>query len=252
MPESAGAVRWRDEGAIPWLEADLDGAKVCFTSRKGGISEGPFCSLNLGILTEDDPAVVRRNRHMTAAAVGIEASRVAMGRQVHGADLAYQDGTDLPPHFAAPGEPPEEADGQVSDRKDIGLLVLVADCYPVALRGPGGLAMLHCGWRGLAAGIIGRGAETISADSAVVGPGIGPCCFEVGPEVFEAFSSLGPGVGDGRMCDLPEVIRRLLHQAGVERISESGICTSCERETYFSHRRDSGVTGRQAGIAWLT
>jgi polyphenol oxidase len=108
--------------------------------------------------------------------------------------------------------------------------------------------VLHCGWRGLAAGIVARGVEAIDATDAAVGPGIGACCYEVGDEVLEAFDGLGPGVASGRMLDLAEVARRLLERAGVERIELAGLCTSCEEELFFSHRRDRGRTGRQAGL----
>jgi YfiH family protein len=130
------------------------------------------------------------------------------------------------------------------------LLVLVADCLPVALAGPGGVAMLHCGWRGLAAGIVGRGVAAVSAEAAAIGPGIGRCCYEVGPEVLEAFEGLGDGVADGRMLDLAEVARRQLRGAGVEQVECAGLCTSCEPQLFFSHRRDGGRSGRQAGLAW--
>ena len=116
--------------------------------------------------------------------------------------------------------------------------------------GDDGLGMLHCGWRGLAAGIIGKAATTLGGTAAVIGPGIGPCCFEVGPEVEEAFADLGPGLMNGRNLDLPEAASRLLRRAGVEKIEKSGICTYCD-DRFFSHRRDGGITGRQAGIAWL-
>lgn len=244
-------MEWRRKAGLSWLETDLDGARICFTTRIGGVSRGPFSSLNLGILTEDDPDSVRENRRRTADAIGIDPHRVAMGRQVHGTGLAFYGEGDLGQYFARPGPPPEEADGQLTDRPGTGLLVLVADCFPVAMAGAGGVAMLHCGWRGLAAGIIERAAIRVKAESAVIGPGIGPCCFEVGPEVLEAFSGLGPGIAEGRMLDLPGVVRRQLDAAGVKRVTSSGICTSCRPNEFFSHRRDGGVTGRQAGIAWL-
>jgi YfiH family protein len=129
--------------------------------------------------------------------------------------------------------------------------VFVADCLPVALSGPQVVAMVHAGWRGLAGGILARGAEAVEATSAAIGPGIGPCCYEVGEEVLGAFSGLGNSVADGRMLDLPEVARQLLSQAGVEGVESAGLCTSCEEELFFSHRRDRGRTGRQAGIAWV-
>lgn len=243
-------MRWCREDGVSWLQADLEGeATAVFSSRLGGISQGPYESLNLGILTEDRRDHVLANRLRLSAALGIDGDRVAMGRQVHGAGLEVDGPTPGP--YAEPGEqPPPESDGQLSTEPGRPLLVLVADCLPVALLGDRGLAMLHCGWRGLAAGIIEAAAARIGAKAAAIGPGIGPCCFEVGAEVEEAFSGLGGGLMDGRNLDLPEVARRKLSAAGATTIESAGLCTYCD-ERFFSHRRDRGVTGRQAGIAWL-
>jgi YfiH family protein len=132
------------------------------------------------------------------------------------------------------------------------LLVLVADCLPVALIGSGRVAMLHCGWRGLAGGIVERALEPFAAPpAAAIGPGIGRCCYEVGNEVLDAFADLD-GVADERMLDLRAVARRKLETAGVERIEDVDMCTSCRPDLFFSHRRDRGVTGRQGGVAWLS
>lgn len=245
-------MNWRSHDGIEWLEAELPGARAAFTTRAGGVSRGPFESLNLGILTDDDPADVTANRLLLADALGLDAESVTMGRQVHGADLAFHDGHPAHSYFAHPGPPPEEVDGQLSDRDDLALLVLVADCLPVALSGEGGIAMLHCGWRGLAGGIVAAAAERIGATAAAVGPGIGPCCFEVGPEVFEAFSAHGDGVRHGNNLDLWQVAATELERAGVEAAEVAGVCTFCDEKRFFSHRRDQGVTGRQAGIAWPT
>jgi YfiH family protein len=250
---------WRSEGGVRWLEARLPGARVAFSTRVGGISDGPFESLNLGILTDDARDSVVENRRRLAAAVGLEPERIAIGRQVHGAELQTHTAAQRPSPFAEPGSEIPEVDGHVipapsgddSREQAPAALVFVADCLPVALSGPGGVAMLHCGWRGLAAGIVSRGAEAVGATDAALGPGIGPCCYEVGDEVLGAFAALGPGIAEGRMLDLAEVARRLLERAGVERIEAAGLCTSCEQELFFSHRRDQGRTGRQSGLAWL-
>ncbi len=90
----------------------------------------------------------------------------------------------------------------------------------------------------------------VAATGAVIGPSIGPCCYEVGDEVLDAFRSLGDGIAAGRMLDLREIARRLLAQAGVDRVEISDLCTSCHPELFFSHRRDDGRTGRQAGLVW--
>ena len=243
-------MKWKVKDGIEWLEADLDGATAAFTTRKGGVGTGPFKSLNLGILTDDDPAAVLANRLRLAEALDLDAERVAMGRQVHGHEIAFHN--ELPEHsyFAHPGPPPVEADGHATDRDGLALLVLAADCLPVALAGEGGVAMLHCGWRGMTGDMVARAAELVSATSAAVGPGIGPCCFEVGPEVFEKFREFGSGVKSGDNLDLWKIAFMALQRAGIGSVEVAEVCTYCESERFFSHRRDQGVTGRQAGIVW--
>jgi YfiH family protein len=241
-------MRWEERNGTRWLAADLPGAQAVFSTRLGGVSEGNFTSLNLGILTEDDEARVVENRGRLATALGLDSASIAVGHQVHGAELAFHGGPQAPSPFASPGAPIPQVDGHVLGPVQGAALVFVADCLPVALAGPGGAAILHCGWRGLAAGIVARGVEAIGATDAAVGPGIGPCCYEVGEEVLAAFAPLGEGIAVDRMLDLPEVARRLLGEAGVEQVETAGLCTSCEEELFFSHRRDEGRTGRQAGI----
>jgi hypothetical protein len=252
-------MEWRERNGVRWLEADLGGARAVFSTRLGGLSEPPFDSLNLGILTADDPEAVVENRLRLAAALDLDPERVVFALQVHGTRLIDHgvDGESVSsPRIGGPrqtrpsGEGIAEADGHVVRLPGTAPLVFVADCLPIALRGPGGLAMVHAGWRGLADGILGSAAEAVEATSAAIGPGIGPCCYEVGDEVLGAFADLGE-VAQGRMLDLPEIARRRLAQAGVERVESAGLCTSCEPELFFSHRRDQGRTGRQAGIAWL-
>lgn len=253
-------MEWRQSAGLRWLEVDLGSARAAFTTRTGGVSEPPFDRLNLGVLTDDDGEAVAENRRRLAAAVKFPRDRITFGRQVHGAELE----THATPSAALRcslaansrgrehrGPEVPEVDGHVLTRPGMAALVFTADCLPVALSGPGGAAVLHCGWRGLAAGIVAAGAEAVGATDAAVGPGIGPCCYEVGGEVLAAFSGLGAGIAAERMLDLPEIARRLLREAGVERIESSGLCTSCERELFFSHRRDAGRTGRQAGLAWI-
>lgn len=241
-------MEWTQKDGVEWLEAELPGARAVFSCRIGGVSEAPYDSMNLGILTDDDPEAVQANRLKLAAALGIDPESVAMGLQVHGGDFAFHDAPLDHSHFAHPGAPPDEVDGQLTDRNDLALLVLVADCLPVALSGEGGTAMLHCGWRGLASDLIPDATKRIGAAHAAVGPGIGPCCFEVGDEVFEAFSDYGEDVRAGRNLDLWKIARRALERAGVEEIEVAEVCTYCESERFYSHRRDHGITGRQAGI----
>jgi YfiH family protein len=214
-------MRWAEKGEVRWLEADLPGARAVFSTRTAGS-------------IKDDPLPL-------AAALGVAPDRIVSGRQVHGAELAF--------HGTATADMPD-ADGQVILATGPVGLVYTADCLPVALAGPDGVAVLHCGWRGLAAGIVARGAESVRATHAAIGPGIGPCCYEVGDEVLDAFAGLGDGVAADRMLDLTEVARRLLLRAGVASVESAGLCTSCERDLFFSHRRDGGP-GRQGGLAWI-
>ena len=214
-----------------------------FSTRLGGVSEGPYESLNLGILTEDDRARVEQNRVRLAAAAGLDPRSIAMGWQVHGIDVkeweAPPDGAEL-----------EKVDAHVTGRDDIALLVLVADCLPVALSHGERIAMVHCGWRGLAGGILRRAVERFDGTpTAAIGPGIGRCCYEVGDEVRAQFDGR---FADGRMLDLRAIADALLREAGVERVEHVDLCTSCREDLFFSHRRDEGVTGRQGGLVWRT
>ena len=241
-------MEWRRGGGTEWLEARLDGARAAFTTRAGGRSEGPFATIHLGLLTGDDRVAVQANRAHVTAALGRDPEGVLFGHQVHGAEVAVRS-QPQPESFTDPGDSLPELDGQVARSAGLTPLVLVADCLPVALAGPDGVAMLHCGWRGIAAGMIERGVEATGARNAAVGPGIGRCCYEVGEDVLAAFAHLGD-VADGRMLDLGEAARRSLVRAGVGEVEVAGVCTSCDPGRFFSHRRDGARTGRQAGLAW--
>jgi polyphenol oxidase len=229
---------------------DLGGARALFTTRRGGFSSGAYESLNMGRFTDDDPAAVERNRDSLQSAHGV---RFVYGRQVHGTEVrvahtATEDGT-MPP----------DADGQATAQPGLAPMVLTADCLPVAIASRGAVAMIHAGWRGLAGGVIAAGVRAVrrldagGSVVAAIGPGAGPCCYEVGDEVRAAFEEEGDGVWRGRNLDLNEIARRQLERAGVERVHDVGLCTICsDPSLFFSHRRDDGVTGRQAGIAWLS
>ena len=243
-------MEWKEADGVRWLGAQLSGATAVFTTRAGGVSTGAFAGLNLGFTTPDRGEAVRENRVSLAGALGLDPADVLLGCQVHGAEVErHEDRIDGIPYLDLPTNPPE-ADGHVTAKAGLAPMVVVADCLPVALSGPHGVAMLHCGWRGLAAAIIERGVMETGATAAAIGPGIGPCCFEVGPEVPESFAPLGPGMTEGRMLDLPEVAERQLRAADVESVERANLCTSCNPDLFFSHRRDGGTTGRQAGIVW--
>jgi YfiH family protein len=231
---------------------ELPAARAIFSTRDGGVSRGPYRSLNLGILTDDEPQRVTENRHRLANAARVHAERVVMGWQVHGAEVREWDGPDPQNAYAEPGgKQLPRVDGHLSAEPGLALLVLVADCFPVALSDGRRAAMLHCGWRPLAEGIVERTVASFEQPpAAAVGPGIGGCCYEVGPEVLARFEDVR-GAADGRMLDLRRVIDARLAAAGVTDVEHLDCCTSCHPDLYFSHRRDDGVTGRQAGMVVL-
>jgi YfiH family protein len=212
------------------LAIDLPGGTALFTTRRGGVSEGPYASLNLGLWTDDEAGRVRENRERVRAEVG--AQRLAQGRQVHGTRVVV-DAQDI-----------EEADGQVISDPGVAAMVLVADCLPIALAGPERVAVVHAGWRGLAGGVLEEGIAACGPVAAAIGPGIGPCCYEIGDDVRAVFETSEPTL------DLKAIARSRLEAAGVVEVHDCGLCTSCDAERFFSHRRDRGMTGRQAGLAW--
>ncbi len=227
--------------------------RVAFSSRLGGVSEGPFASLNLGILTDDAPKNVVENRRRLCGEVGVDPETATMAWQVHGGTVVRADGRGI----VTPGKDFERCDGLWTDEPGRGLVLLAADCLPVALartNGSPGVAALHVGWRGLLAGIVEAGASALGGGelAAAIGPGIGPCCYEVGDEVAEPFRRhFGDGVLVGRNLDLAEATERALRAAGCETVERIGLCTSCEEKLFFSHRRDRGRTGRQGIVAAL-
>ncbi|MGI8580109.1 MAG: polyphenol oxidase family protein [Solirubrobacteraceae bacterium] len=227
------------------ITAELPGAHVLFTTRLGGVSSGPYESLNLGLLTDDAPDDVRENRRKLSAFTGLPPTALAHGHQVHGTSVRRV--------REAPGadDEPEDADGQATALDRVAPMVLAADCLPIALATTGAVAMVHAGWRGLAGGVIEEGIAALrelAADgpiTAAIGPGARPCCYEIGDEVRAALGQ------SGRTADLPGAATERLAAAGVGPIHDVGLCTMCsDPKMFFSHRRDGGVTGRQAGLIW--
>jgi polyphenol oxidase len=238
--------RWEGEH----IAADLPGAHVLFSTRRGGVSEPPFDSLNLGRLTADPEPNVDENRARLAAAVGIPRERFLYGRQVHG--ITVRRATE-PPSAA---RPVADEDGQATADENTAALVFVADCLPIALAANNAVAMLHCGWRPLAGGIIAEGVAALrelgasGPITAAVGPGASGCCYEVGEEVHEHFAGIPEARRGQRNLDLPTIARAKLAAAGVEAVHDVALCTLCHTELFFSHRAEKGTTGRQAGVIW--
>jgi YfiH family protein len=219
---------------------------VAFSTRAGGVSEGPFASLNLGRMTDDEPERVEENRRRVLAEVGGEPARLTLNRQTHSATVRR----------GAAGERGEPGDGLWTDEPGLPLLALTADCLPIALARTNGrspaVAVLHAGWRGLLAGIAAVGVDALGGGAAAaIGPGIGPCCFEVGEEVAGPYRARfgADVVTAGRHLDLWAAAERALREAGVEDVQRVDLCTACNPELFFSHRRDAGVTGRQGVVA---
>ena len=243
-------MEWRERDGVRWLEAELPSARAAFSTRIGGVSEPPYDALNVAIMTGDERDRVRENRARLGSALGRLPEDVVMGRQVHGIELRNHEHRQEPHVYAEVVKSPDEVDAHSTSNPELTPLVMVADCLPVALAGPGRVAMAHCGWRGLAGGIVATAAAAVDAEAAAVGPGIGPCCYEVGEEVLSEFDQLD-GVANGRMLDLTAVATQLLEGAGVKAVESSGLCTSCNPDLFYSHRRDGERTGRQAGLVWL-
>jgi hypothetical protein len=221
-----------------------DGVEVAFTTRCGGVSEGPYASLNLGVATGDEPERVLENRRRAVAAIDGDAATGAMAHQVHGAAVVKPEPLGLDRLVERP-----RCDGLWTDEPDRTLMLLTADCLAIALAREGAVAVLHAGWRGLLAGIAQAGVEALGGDvHAIVGPGIGPCCYKVGDEVAGPIRErFGDDVVRGRNLDLWTAAERSL--AGAVSVERTDLCTSCNPDRFFSHRRDRGVTGRQGVVA---
>ncbi|HEY3959729.1 MAG TPA: polyphenol oxidase family protein [Solirubrobacteraceae bacterium] len=212
------------------------GGHVLFTARAHG---------NLSSIGGDGSERGSQAREALREQLGVR--RLFRGYQVHGTAVRQvEDETE--------GGDDVEADGQVTALRDVGAMVLTADCLPVALGCSGAVAMVHAGWRGLAAGILEEGVRAVrelgdeSEIVAVVGPGAGPCCYEVGEELQAAF---GGAYRDGRNIDLKAIARERLLAAGVADVQDVAACTICD-ERFFSYRREGARAGRQGGVAWLS
>ncbi|HEV2757066.1 MAG TPA: polyphenol oxidase family protein [Actinomycetota bacterium] len=232
-------------GDLVWFGDDAArdaGVLVAFTARLGGVGKPPYDSLNLALRVGDERADVTENRRRAAAALGFDLDRLTLARQVHAADVID----------AAAGDAGVlgEADGLFSAAPGPVLAILAADCAPVTLWGSAGVAIVHAGWRGLVAGVVAKGVERVGeVHAAWVGPAIHACCYEVGPEVVDAFRDAGLPVADESHVDPGRAACVALRHAGVERLVMSDVCTSCDPR-FFSYRRD-GVTGRHGAFVSL-
>jgi hypothetical protein len=234
-----------------------------FTTRAGGVSAAPFDTLNLGTKWGDDPARVEENRRRLLAAAA--ATRLFVAKQVHGAAVVRVRADADPDAIAA-----ASADALCTDVPGHAVAVFVADCVPLLLADPGtgACAAVHAGWRGVVGGVGPAALARLAADfgtrpgdvRVALGPSIGPCCFEVGPEVEAAFRSLVPeatslGIvrdgGSGKAhVDLRAALRWAFVQQGVpgSAIDAEPPCTRCDPERFYSYRRDGARTGQHVGF----
>lgn len=232
-------------------------------TRWGGVSEGPFHALNVGSTVGDDPEHVRANREQLAMALGVRDADTRTTWQVHGADVLIVRRGD------PAGWPPPQADGIITPDPGIPLVMRFADCVPLILYDPVQrvLGLAHAGWRGTVAGAgpatVERMAEVFGSKPgdilAGIGPSIGPCCYEVGDEVVEQVGrAFGPveglvhrsaANGKNPHLDLWAANEHALRLAGVGHVEQSGICTACNTHEFYSHRAESGRTGRFGVLA---
>lgn len=218
-------------------------AHVAFSDRNGGTSAPPYDSLNLAARVGDDPHRVDDNRVRVAEAAGFDPERLRLARQVHGAEVLDVSSRD--PVVAG------EADVITTSEGGLVIGILTADCTPVVVVGARRVSIAHAGWRGLVAGAVEAAVAAVGdADAAWVGPSIHACCYEVGPEVVDAFRRRGLPVAGADRVDPGRAATFALHRAGVDRVVASIDCTSCDPR-YFSYRRD-GTTGRQGAFVWLS
>jgi polyphenol oxidase len=222
---------------------------VGFSTRRGGVSEGPFESLNLGRMTGDDPERVDENRRRLCEQVGADLEKLALNRQHHSATV----------HRAVPGSRGVPGDGLWSEAAGEPMVAMAADCLTIAIARTNGnkpaLAVLHAGWRGLLEGIAEAGVKVLGADrlTAAIGPAIGPCCYEVGREIAEAFSArYGEGLMHGRNLDLWRAGERALRLAGCADVHRFDLCTKCNADLFFSERRTGRPRGTHGVIGLVT
>lgn len=228
--------------------------QAAVTTRAGGFSRGPYNALNLADHVGDDAHAVRRNRALLRQTLDLPAEPLWL-RQVHGIEVVD----------AAQAPAGATADASFTDRPSVVCAVLTADCLPVFLCDAQGtrVALIHAGWRGLAAGVVENGVGALKRPPAQLlawlGPAIGARAFEVGPEVraqfvdqdAQAAAAFVPGRNDRWYADLYALARRRLQRLGVEQVYGGRLCTVRERDRFFSYRRD-GVCGRMASLVWIT
>lgn len=256
-------------GAFP----DAAGVAHAFSTRQGGVSGGPYTSLNLGLSVGDDPEAVRENRRRFFAALGVRPEEAVRVRQVHGAEVLVVDEA-LAGRSGFPRLLLDEGyqfDAIVTDMPGLALTISTADCIPILLYDPGrrAIAAVHAGWRSTTRRIAERAVramtERFGTDPAgcfaALGPGMRGCCYEVDRPVVEPLARAIPSwadfaapVDEGHwLLDLAGVNARILREAGLrgDRILDTGLCTGCRRDLFFSYRAERPTTGRMMNTILL-
>jgi YfiH family protein len=236
------------------------GIRVAFTTRHGGGSLEPYSSLNLSYSSGDDQPTVARNRTRVLSALGGRLESWTGARQVHGSRVERVGSQERGAGWESPARVIPDADALWTDRPDVAIVVLTADCTPILLADPirRRIGAVHAGWRGLLAGVVEETVEAMGGPGgmrAFIGPSIGPCCYAVGPDVAgPAANRLGADVirsGNGTdHLDLWTGSIRALARAGVREVWPAALCTRCEPERFYSHR--AGARGRQGLVARLS
>jgi YfiH family protein len=221
--------------------------EVVFSTRVGGVSEGPFESLNLGRRTGDDVARVDENRRRLCATLGADEGQLTLGYQTHSAIV----------NRAQAGSRGTPGDGLWTDEPGVPMVALGADCVLIALARTNGdkpaLAVLHAGWRGLVDGIVEVAAGVLGGRlAAIVGPAIGPCCYEVREDVAGRFRDrFGAGIVSQGKLDLWTAAELAARDAGATEVERVDLCTACRPDLFFSERRTGRPRGTQGVVGFL-
>jgi YfiH family protein len=252
----------RRRGELVWLAAEGAGWRAAFSTRLGGVSQGPYESLNIGLSVGDEPAAVLENRSRFMTASGLSLDDLVVPGQVHGVSVHVVGASERGRGARSREAVIADTDALLTRTPGLPLMVSFADCVPVFLAaelegGDSAVALAHAGWRGMLAGVITQTAAALrrlgTLTAAVVGPSIGPCCFAVGEDVGSALEARFPGVWRNGRVDLWACAAQELASAGLppDALANPRLCTSCDGR-FYSHRRDHGLTGRQAAVAWVT
>jgi len=252
-----------NNNGVIYMTADNIQATHLFTTRFGGVSRGIYSSLNLGMKCGDDPELVRENYGRVCRILGVDENDIVCSNQVHGAYIRTVTHEDCGELFILTHN---EADGLITQAKKVALMIFTADCVPILLHDPtrNVIGAVHAGWRGTALNISGAAIIKMVDEfgcnpkniSAAIGPCISKCCFETGQDTMDAIcATLGEkakycitAYGEKYMIDLKQSNQILLIKAGLQNITVSDECTSCQSDKYWSHRKTNGLRGSQVSI----